>query len=279
MSENGVKRVTILSIPIDRVSLRQATKIAIELANGNKKCQIATPNPEFLLEAQKNPIFLKILQKSKLNIPDGIGLLWASKYQKIAKNRRKIVKIAKWLQSLLSVLFRPKSIREVLAERVTGIDLMQEICKISTENDFKIFLLGSKEGIATYAKEVLEKKHKNIKIVGTYSGSPSREYDEKITKMINQAKPNILFVAYGAPAQEIWIDRNIKRLNTVRIAIGVGGAFDFIVGNRKRAPKLMQQLGLEWLFRLIQEPSRIKRIYNAAIKFPITILTHSLKKE
>ncbi len=273
------KRPTVMNIPFNSITLKRATKLAISIAGGKKAFQVTTPNPEFLLEAKVNPKFLGILKKSTLNIPDGIGILWASKYKKISRNKPKHLKVINWIGSLLTLLIKPESIKEVLPERVTGTDLMQEICKASVEKKLKIFLLGAKEGVASKTKIILEKKYKNLKIVGAHSGSPQESEDKKITQIINQAKPDILFVAYGAPKQEIWIDRNLNKLKTVKLAIGIGGAFDFITGNRKRAPQLMQKIGLEWLFRLIQEPKRAKRIYNAVIKFPITILTESLKKE
>ena len=268
-----------MNIPFNGITLKQATKLAIDIAGGKKSFQVTTPNPEFLLEARVNPKFSAILKKSALNIPDGIGILWASKYKKISRNKPRHIKVANWIGSLLTLLIKPQSIREVLPERVTGTDLMQEICKASVEKKLKIFLLGAKEGVASKTKIILEKKYKKLKIVGTYSGSPQESEDTKTTQIINQAKPDILFVAYGAPKQEMWIDRNLNKLKTVKLAMGIGGAFDFITGNRKRAPEFMRKIGLEWLFRFIQEPKRAKRIYNAVIKFPITILTESLKKE
>ena len=112
-------------------------------------------------------------------------------------------------------------------------------------------------------------------IVGTHSGSHKETEDIKTRDIINKSHPELLFVAFGAPKQEFWLRRNLPHLPSVKVAIGIGGAFDFIAGKRKRAPRTMQKLGLEWLYRLIQQPSRIIRIYNATIKFPIKILTDS----
>ena len=102
---------------------------------------------------------------------------------------------------------------------------------------------------------------------GSYAGSPDKEDEEHIVEMINRGKPDILFVAYGSPAQELWIHRNLFKLDSVKVAIGVGGAFDFAAGMVKRAPKWVQKIGLEWLWRLIREPKRIKRIWNATYVF------------
>lgn len=272
------KNVKILGVPFHKVTLKEATAFAIKSAKGKKQTHIATPNPEILLEAQKNAKFRKILNQTALNIPDGIGILWAAEYQN-AKHKKQYQKYLKWVGSLLSTAIYPDSIRKIFTERVTGTDLMQEICKQAAKENLKIFLLGANRKTSMKLKEKLQKKYKNLKISGNYSGTPQKKDENKIIQKINDSKGEILFVAYGAPAQELWINRNMKKLKTVKLAMGVGGAFNFIAGTRKRAPKTMQKLGLEWLFRLIQEPKRIKRIYNATVKFPITVLTSSLKKE
>ena len=130
--------------------------------------------------------------------------------------------------------------------------------------------------MAKSAKEILSKKHPGLKIVGTHAGSPKIKEEQSIREKIDDSKADFLFVAYGAPKQEIWISRNLKKLETVKVAVGVGGAFDFVAGKRKRAPKWMQKIGLEWLYRLLQQPTRIKRIYNATIKFSIKVLKKNL---
>ena len=141
---------------------------------------------------------------------------------------------------------------------------MKKICK---ESKKRIFLLGAEEGIAEDAAKKLK-----ANIVGTHSGSPKVEDEKEIIEKLNRLKPEILFIAYGAPAQELWIARNLKKIPSVKLAMGVGGSFDFIAGKTKRAPKWMQKLSIEWLYRLIKEPRRIKRILNATVRFPITFL-------
>ncbi|MBU1992726.1 WecB/TagA/CpsF family glycosyltransferase, partial [Patescibacteria group bacterium] len=133
----------------------------------------------------------------------------------------------------------------------------------------RIFLLGAAKGVAEEVKE----KFKKAKIVGTYEGSPAPKQEKKIRELIVNSGTEVLFVAYGAPAQEMWISRNLKFLKTVRLAVGVGGAFDFLSGKVKRAPGWMRKIGLEWLYRLIKEPRRIRRIINAVIKFPYKIIS------
>lgn len=273
MRENTVE---VLEIRFDKVTLKEATKEALLLAKDEKQSYITTPNPEILLESLKNSEFAKVLNSSALNIPDGTGILWATKYLDITKNNKsKILKTTKWLYSLIIQIFYPKYIRSILRERVTGVDLMENICKHSPEDNLKIFLLGAKEGTAEKVKEILEKKYQGIQIVGIFSGSPRTEEEKEITTQINNSKAQVLFVAYGAPKQELWIAKNLHKMPTVKLAIGIGGSFNFIAGILKRAPRFMQTLGLEWLYRLLQEPSRIKRIYNATIKFSFVILKSS----
>lgn len=252
------KKIVILGVPFDDVTLQTAVKKSEEMIEKNGQFQIATPNPEMVLEAQKNEKFLKILQSTALNIPDGIGIVWASK----------------WLS------FRGKAAS--LSERVTGTDLMEKIIKKSSEKSSplfqkKIFLLGAAERVAEKTKKIFEKKFPEIRITGCESRTPDKKDEENLIQKINDSQTEILFVAYGAPEQELWIARNLHKMPKVKIAIGVGGAFDFFAGIRKRAPKWMQKTGIEWLYRVIQEPRRIKRIYNAVIKFPLSFLFSSKK--
>ncbi|MBI2634849.1 WecB/TagA/CpsF family glycosyltransferase [Candidatus Peregrinibacteria bacterium] len=260
----------ILDIRVDDITLQEATETIIQWTQDNEQRYVTTPNPEILLESEKNVEFKNALNRADLNIPDGTGILWAAKYQKITENGRR--KKLKWILSLLSILFFPRYIRSELRERVTGADLMKNICLKAPKNVVKIFLLGANEGVAERVKEELEKKHKNIEIVGTYSGSPKLEHDSGIIEKINSTTANMLFIAFGAPKQELWIARNLKKLNKIKVAVGVGGTFDFIAGTRKRAPQWLQKIGLEWLYRLIQQPLRIARIYRATIKFPVRVL-------
>jgi len=276
MSENLVH---ILGIKFDNITLKKAREKAIVFAKSKTQHYITTPNPEFLLEAQKNLKFKKVLNESDINIPDGTGILWAAKYLDITKkSHSKSIIIIKWLYSLLLVPFCPKYIRTILKERVTGADLMNQICKNAKANNLKIFLLGAKEGTAKKAKQNLEIKYNGIKITGVFSGTPNIKDESVIVEKIKTSKAQVLFVAFGAPKQELWIKRNLKKMPNIRLAIGIGGTFDFIAGIRKRAPKLMQKTGLEWLYRLLQQPSRAKRIYNATIKFSILVLRRNNHK-
>lgn len=282
-----MKKIKILDIPFDVCTKDEALGRVLDVLGkrgheGGK--QIVTPNPEMLLEAQKNPEFLEALQRAWLSIPDGIGILWASTVQEITRGNSSLVKFMKAIFTLATLAFHPKFCTKVFPERVTGTDLMESICAVSrtlqppfdklkvTKGGIPIFLLGAKPGIAEKVKEILEIRYRGVNIVGTFSGSPSEDDFVAIQALIAETQPQILFVAYGSPSQELWITEHLKKLASVKIAMGVGGAFDFIACERKRAPKWMQRIGVEWMFRLFQEPSRWKRIWNAVVKFPWKIM-------
>jgi len=135
------------------------------------------------------------------------------------------------------------------------------------------FLLGAKNGIAKLTEQKLKKIYPNLSIVGIFSGDADEKGDRIALSIINQAKPDLLFIAYGAPKQEKWIARNLEKLPTIKLAIGIGGAFDMVSGKIKRAPLWVRKISLEWLWRLAMEPRRINRIYNATIKFIWLVLT------
>lgn len=270
-----MKKIKILDIQFDVCTRDEALKRifdCLETRGHEGGKHIVTPNPEMLLEAQKNPLFRDVLNHAWLSIPDGIGILWASTFQEMTKRNGPLVRLLKGIVSLPSLIFYPQFVRKIFPERITGVDLMQSISAMSREQKTPVFLLGAAPGIAEKVKEILEIHYRGVTIVGTFSGSPSEDDFLHIQAMIAETRPAILFVAYGAPAQEVWIAKHLKDLPSVKIAMGVGGAFDFIAGVRKRAPKLMQRTGTEWLYRLIQEPKRIKRIWNACVKFPAAVL-------
>lgn len=261
------KKIEIFDIPFSSTTLDEASDFIIDFVKKGKVGYACTPNPEMLLESQKNPEFKTVLQHSVLNIPDGIGILWAATniYNKNSK--------LKAFLTLPLVALHPGYFKKVLQERVTGADLVETICKKTTKENINFFFLGASPGVAKKAAEILEKKYPGVSINETYAGSPKDEEMDEIIKMIDKNDTDILFVAYGAPAQEIWISKAMRKLKSVNIAIGIGGTFDFISGKRVRSPKWMQKLGLEWLYRLIQEPTRWKRIYNATIKFPMKVIS------
>jgi N-acetylglucosaminyldiphosphoundecaprenol N-acetyl-beta-D-mannosaminyltransferase len=234
------KTVKILGVKFDNLRLEEAAEKALKLSKDKTQHLAVTPNPEIILKARKSVKYKEILNSASLSVADGAGVIFAS-----------------------------KAIKTPLKERVTGVDLTEEICK-KGDKSTKIFLLGAGENIAKKTAKKLQKKYPQIKIAGHFQGDTSKKETEIALEKINKSNANILLVAFGAPKQEIWITENLKKIPAIKLAIGVGGTFDFISGKIKRAPKIIQKTHLEWLYRLIKEPrKRLKRIFNAVIVFPI----------
>ena len=261
------KEVKVMGVKFDSVTQKEALDKMFFLLRDGKQHQIVTPNPEILLIARKDEKYRQILNRSSLSIPDGNGVLWAA-----SLGEKKSFLNGLWKGFLM--IFVPKKSLCPLPERVTGTDLMDDFLnKILKDNlAYKVFLLGSKDGAG---KEVMEKFSSCV--VGAYEGSPAIEENDKILKIINHASPDVLFVAYGSPAQEKWIYRNLKKMPSVKVAIGVGGAFDFISEKVSRAPKVLRKFRVEWLWRLLMEPKRIKRIWNAVFVFPYVLLIRKIR--
>ncbi|WP_394218220.1 WecB/TagA/CpsF family glycosyltransferase [Halobacillus trueperi] len=216
-----------LGVDVSSYSYEQLKQNIITDINQNKQSFIVAINPEKILQAQKDAELMRLLNKATYQIPDGVGVLLASKIN-----------------------------RGDISQRVTGIDMLLTLCEQAADHDKSVFLYGAKPGVADKAKDSLKKKYPNLKIAGVIDGY---EKDEaRIIQTINEAQPDILFVALGSPKQEYWILDHMKDLN-VKIFQGVGGSFDVISGRVKRAPDIFQRFGLEWLYRLVTEPWRIKR--------------------
>lgn len=237
-------RVSLLGVPLDPVTRTEAAMLIRGFLQKGEQRHVMTPNNEMLVEAAGNPPFRQLLNSSDLNIPDSTGLVWMARLT-----------------------------GQRLPERVTGVDTVTALCRELT-GETPVFLLGSASGIAEAAAMKLMEGNPHLKIVGCVAGSPLDEDAPAILNAIRTAAPHLLLVAYGAPAQDLWIAKHVKDLPSVRVAMGVGGTFDFLAGSRKRAPRWMQSLSLEWLWRLLREPRRIGRIWNAVVVFPLLVLRY-----
>lgn len=195
--------------------------------NNNIHNFIVNINPEIITKNYKNGELKNVFNSQKYQIPDGIGIIYASKIQK-----------------------------GNITKRITGIDLMHAICKKSCEFNCSIFLYGSKEGISEKAKKELENLYSKINIVGICSGY---EDENTVIEKINKSNANILFVGLGSPKQEQFIINNMDKLQNIKIFMPVGGSFDVISKSLKRAPNWIIKCNLEWLYRLFQEPRRFFR--------------------
>ncbi len=221
-------RTEILGVPFDVVTNDEALKKLLFYLAEDKNHLMFTPNPEMVMAAQKDDYFMQILKAGDLVVPDGIGIVLASKFNKVR-----------------------------IKERVAGCDTVTALLK-KAKSGTTVYLLGSKPGVCDKAKQNIERDYPNISVIGSHNGYFNKEEEILILEEIKQLKPDILLVGLGFPKQEKWLYEN--RGLPVRISAGIGGSLDVFAGTVKRAPVLFQRFGLEWLYRLIKQPSRIGRI-------------------
>jgi len=223
------RRVQILGAPIDCVDMQQALDVVDQMITGNKAQTVIAVNPEKVIKSQSDPELLQFLNQSGLLIPDGIGVVMA--------------------------------VRLLIGEnisRVPGAELMPAICEQSLTKGYKLFLLGASSEVNNKAVKALEEKYQGINIVGNRDGYFDESDMPEIIKEINESAANVLFVALGSPRQELWMEKYLAQTN-IKVCQGVGGTFDVLAGNVRRAPLLFRMLNLEWFYRLVSQPSRIFR--------------------
>ena len=244
MSQKNPDTVALFGLPITNVTMAQAIARIEGYIQSGKTHQIATANLDFARNSLKNDYLQRIICECSMVLPDGAPMLWAS-----------------------SLFEQP------LKERVTGVDLIPELARLSAAKGYGIFLLGSNEEDSRLAAEVLRKRYPGVRIVGRHcpAVAPLHAMDnEDILRRIEAAEPDILLVAFGNPKQEIWIHRHRERLK-VPVAVGIGGALNMIAGSLKRAPRWVQTMHLEWAFRMAQEPRRLLPRY---VRDAAALITH-----
>jgi len=223
--------IPILGIPVHAVTMDATLALVEGYMAAPRLHQIATVNPEFVMAAQDDAEFRRVLTGADLCLPDGVGLLYAAR----RAGRR-------------------------LPERVPGSELVYRLAERAAARGWPLFLLGAAPGVAEAAAEILGDRYPSLRVAGTYAGSPDPAEDDALVARVNASGAALLYVAYGAPRQDKWIARNRDALTSVRVAIGVGGSLDFVTGRAIRAPQWAQRLGLEWLHRLVKEPWRWRRM-------------------
>lgn len=244
-------RIDVLGVGFDDITVEQAASRAYDLlisegvtsgAMGDdpfdgKMAFVVTPNPEIVWTARRNEALRNAMNGAVLVLPDGIGVVLGAR-----------------------ILGSP-----LRGGRVPGIDFVSALFEKMAENGNSVFLLGAKPGVASAAGQNLAGKYQGLKIAGASDGYFTD--DEPVVRQINSSAPDLLLVCLGAPKQELWMAKNISRLN-VGLCAGLGGVLDVFAGNAKRAPVFFRTLGLEWFYRLVREPRRIKR----SIKLPLFVL-------
>lgn len=233
------ERINVLGVGFDSLTMDAAVSRGMALMAEKKAAYVVTPNPEIVMLAREDPALLNAVRDAALVLPDGIG----------------VVKGAR-------ILGTP------LKEKIPGIDFATNLMAKMSESGQKLFLLGAKPGVAELAAAALQERFPGLVICGTNDGY--FQDDAPVIEKINAVQPDLLLVCLGAPKQELWMQTNASRLS-VGLMAGLGGSLDVFSGVTERAPEIWQKLGLEWLHRLLKEPSRAKRMSNLP-KFVFAVL-------
>ena len=247
-------QVNILGIPIDRVGYTQMLALMARWINQRRATgatalparQICTVNPEFVVDAQRDAAFRQTLLDADLRVADGVGVAWAA-----------------------SILGAP------VPERVTGSDGIDRIAAEAARAGWRLYFLGAGPGVAEATAATLEARHAGLAVAGCHAGSPAAADWPAIEQLLRAANPDVLFVAYGHPRQDFWIGVHRAELPCA-VALGVGGAFDYVTGVAPRAPVWMRRVGLEWLYRLAAQPWRWRRMARLPL-FVLLVIRQKLR--
>lgn len=228
---SGMETVPLLGLPVSRVSMDDTLEMIDGfIARRSPPRHLVTADASMVVIARGDPELKAIIDGADLVTPDGAGILWASR-----------------------LLGTP------LTHKVSGVDLVGHLCRLSAERGWKVFFLGAAPGVADEAATNLRKRYPGAQIIGARDGFFSPEQEPDVVRQIQDAAPDVLLVAFGIPRQEKWIARHKAVLN-VPVSIGIGGSFDVYSGRVKRAPLWMQRRGLEWLHRLLANPRKIRKV-------------------
>ncbi len=240
-----MRKLFILGTKINDISLDETIQEIQNLLKSQNKGFIVTPNPEICLKAYKDKFLRRIIKKSFISIPDGFGLK-------------------------IGALFFGKKLHNL----TTGVDLCWQLLILAEQNNYSILFFEGQPKIGERALKMIGQKHPELKINYLDPGKVDNKgnfENQNLISQINEFQPNIILVNFGCPKQEYFINNNIDKLET-KLMLGIGGSLDFIAGRLKRAPEFWRELGIEWLWRLLQEPKRWKRIFNAVIIFPLVCI-------
>jgi N-acetylglucosaminyldiphosphoundecaprenol N-acetyl-beta-D-mannosaminyltransferase len=244
-----IPRASILGCEIDMITLPDAVSFCVHAIESNSFAQHMSINAAKLVAIGKDPELATAVRQSELVTADGQAVVWASRL-----------------------------LGGSLPERVAGIDLMHALLKRASLCGYRVYILGATEQVLKLAVDRLRKSHPTLNIVGTQHGYYDDAQEDEIAYAIRRATPDILLVAMSSPRKEMFLARHRETVG-VPFVMGVGGAIDVVAGLRRRAPRLLQRVGLEWLFRLVQEPRRLgKRYFVTNIVFLRIVLSHALRR-
>lgn len=295
MLKKSLNKVKILDMSLSSTSvkqvLREARMKALLFERGGfgfEPLVITTPNPEIVLKAIRNRKLYSFIETSDFAVPDGVGLVLADFFLKLKCPRVPfsfLILPFQWFYTVVLYLLGKRSIFSL--DLIKGRDLFERLVFLANKKGWKVVFLGDGERSAQKAADVLQKNYKKVKIfpfVGpslNKQGQPidneNKKVEIEILESINRIRPHFLFVAFGAPKQELWLGRNLSKLE-IGLAMTVGGSFDYVSGKVKKPPEFLEKFGLEWFWRLIIQPKRVGRIFNAVVIFPLKLILWKLKK-
>ncbi len=223
-------RVEILGIGVDSVNMVEAIAIIEEFIANGKPSIVVTADASGIVAAQTDEHWRKIMEDADLVTPDSVGVLWAA-----------------------------GKVGSPLEERVSGVDIVEKLAELSAKKGYRLYFLGAAPGVAQAAANALSSRFPGTVIGGVQDGYFSAAEVPEIVARIREVKPDVLFVAMGIPKQEMFITEHMNEI-AAKVSIGVGGSFDVFSGNVKRAPKFVQNLRMEWLWRLIQNPRKWRKV-------------------
>ena len=230
-----MEKQSLLNTYVNNVNMNETLLVIDEMISSNKKNYIVAINVDVVMKIEKDSYLKKIIDEADMTLVDGKPLIWISKWHK-----------------------------KPVKAKVSGSDLVPELCKRAANKGYSIFIIGGKDGIAEQARVNLEKNYSGIKVVGTYAPPIGFEKDEKevgrINKMISDVHPDLLIVCFGCPKQEKWIYENYIKYDA-KVSVCAGATVDFLAGNVNRAPKWMSDCGLDWFYRFLMEPKRMFKRY------------------
>ncbi len=283
-----MSKIDVAGLKVDNVIKQELLASLTDRLQKNQKTFVITPYSEFLFHSLRDNAILEIFNKADFSVPDGIGIFWAAKFLEIpltVKNHYLKIFQAFWqmIYSGAAILLYPKFIRSAFTEKIPGSDLVWDLAELAAKNNLSIYLLGGFGDTPEIVAEKLSKKINGTRLYGrqnmsrlSIAGFSNKNADDPtVIDDIKKAAPDIIFVAYGPIKQERWIVENMHNL-PAKLYIGLGGTFDYIAGKRLNPPKFVRSMGLEWLYRLITQPYRLKRIFNAVIGLITALLRYKV---
>ncbi len=265
-------KIDVAGLKIDAITKSELLQKITERIRAEQRTVVFTPYSEFLYDAMRRSEVMTLLNSADISIADGVGILWANLYLSKPLSWPGFLKFFQACLQMVwtgaAILVKPSLLYKDIPEKIVGADLIWDLAELAQKNNFSVFLLGSKDSVAERAAKKLQAKFPNLKVVGTSNKNPD---DLSSIKDIQAAQADIVLVTYPRLKQEQWLAQNLSATGA-KFGIGLGGTFDYIVGAKKAPPRWVRRAGLEWLYRLITQPSRFIRIYRGVIALIVKLV-------